>query len=647
MSGFDRRRRGGRKRDAQNIEYAKFEEEQKRLNQQRIRSNIDSNSSSGITGLKQTTPQVAASTNKSSTTETSSSSSSPPLSIDYLHSKKESDLNHSLSHNHNHNYKRRLSDIDDCVDRGNKKDDPSSRNKRKTISFVDENLSVSKNMRTSPSSLSASRRLEYVPDRTMDWNLEDDFHVSRKVTQDRTSSSSLSKKKNDSGKATVPTISETTAGLPSPIMKVGNNQSNSCDIDDADDDDDDFFQLMSIFQASKKKNNEDKSNVSTKKVAHSQSVPPPHANGIRSIKRGSSIGFSDDEDMEEKKDNDSSSSSSRKEIESHRDESIQNHNIMTHRRNHGDDDNDIDDDNDDDNNNSANKNSDSSCGGKKKSRSDVKKNRKNTRRNSSSDSSDDKESDSEDDKNKSPKRPRNPFTYAKEQDDLLSKMNHRQKATSYDNNNADDDDNDDDDDDGFMDDCKYIESQSPDKPKNKVSQSRKQRSSDYQNAASNDDDDDDEIVDDDIESPDKPKKKTSQSKKERSSDSSRNSGVKKSHTAEDDYPTSDGEEMLPRDADFRLEDLHPHFDDPKFGPYEMEPLLLTIDQTEEGQVLQVPASLNRYLIPFQKEGIKFLYECLSRKSGAILGDEMVRISSYYLPMFSCIYRKSISPQHNR
>ncbi|OEU22565.1 SNF2_N-domain-containing protein, partial [Fragilariopsis cylindrus CCMP1102] len=54
----------------------------------------------------------------------------------------------------------------------------------------------------------------------------------------------------------------------------------------------------------------------------------------------------------------------------------------------------------------------------------------------------------------------------------------------------------------------------------------------------------------------------------------------------------------------------------------MEPLLLTIDQTEEGQVLQVPASLNRYLIPFQKEGIKFLYECLSRKSGAILGDEM-------------------------
>ncbi|MGK3750051.1 MAG: hypothetical protein ACI8RD_002349 [Bacillariaceae sp.] len=622
MSGFDRRRRRGRTRDAQNIAYAKFEEEQKILNQQRITSNIDSNIGSGRTDLKQTPPQVAAST-KSSTTETSSTPTLP--------GNKDSDLNRN--YNHKHKRRRSLSDIDDCVDNKGKKDDRSSKNKRKTLSFVDEKFSINKNTRTSPSSLSTSRRLDDVPDRVMDWNLEDDFHISRKVTQDRKlplSSSSLSSKKNDSGKGSVPTISKTTTEL-SPIKKVGNNQSNSYDIDD-DDDEDDFFQLMPVFQASKKNKNEDKSNVSTKKAAPLQEVPPPRANGIRTTKRGSSIDFSDNEDRVEKKDNDSSSSS-RKEIESHRDETKHNHNKMTRKRNHGGDDNNIDDDrNDDDDDGDSirtKENNDSSCGGKKKSKSDVKKNRKNTHH-SSSDSSDDKESDSEDDKKKSPKRPRNPITYAKEQDDLLSKMNHRQKVASYNNNNDDGDG--DGDDDGFMDDCKYIESQSPDKPKKKASQSKKKRSSDHPNAASYDDDDDDDddnddIVDDDIESPDKTKKKTSQSKKKRSSDSSRNSGLKKSHIAEDDDPTSDGEETQPRDTGIGLEDLHPDFDDPKFGPYEMEPLLLTTDQTEEGQVLQVPASLNRYLIPFQKEGVKFLYECLSRKSGAILGDEMVRISS--------------------
>lgn len=66
-------------------------------------------------------------------------------------------------------------------------------------------------------------------------------------------------------------------------------------------------------------------------------------------------------------------------------------------------------------------------------------------------------------------------------------------------------------------------------------------------------------------------------------------------------------------------DLHPHFENPKFGPYEpMEPLAL-------GPSVQVPASLNRYLAPFQKEGIRFMYDCLARKSGVILGDEMVRL----------------------
>lgn len=78
-------------------------------------------------------------------------------------------------------------------------------------------------------------------------------------------------------------------------------------------------------------------------------------------------------------------------------------------------------------------------------------------------------------------------------------------------------------------------------------------------------------------------------------------------------------------------DLHPYFENPKFGPYEpMEPLALSSDK--DGPSVQVPASLNRYLAPFQKEGIRFMYDCLARESGVIMGDEMVR-SFFYRCVF--------------
>ena len=77
-----------------------------------------------------------------------------------------------------------------------------------------------------------------------------------------------------------------------------------------------------------------------------------------------------------------------------------------------------------------------------------------------------------------------------------------------------------------------------------------------------------------------------------------------------------------KDRGGSLDDLHPNFENPKFGPYEpMEPLVLSNSQEESP--VQVPASLNRYIAPFQKKGIQFMYDCLARNSGVILGDEMV------------------------
>mmetsp|Transcript_3344 Transcript_3344/g.8920 ORF Transcript_3344/g.8920 Transcript_3344/m.8920 type:complete len:1185 (-) Transcript_3344:13-3567(-) len=84
--------------------------------------------------------------------------------------------------------------------------------------------------------------------------------------------------------------------------------------------------------------------------------------------------------------------------------------------------------------------------------------------------------------------------------------------------------------------------------------------------------------------------------------------------------------------------LHPNFKNPKFGPYEpMEPLKLS--NYEDGTTVQVPASLNRYLAPFQKEGVRFMYDCLARNSGVLLGDEMgcgktVQVISLLCALFS-------------
>jgi len=68
-------------------------------------------------------------------------------------------------------------------------------------------------------------------------------------------------------------------------------------------------------------------------------------------------------------------------------------------------------------------------------------------------------------------------------------------------------------------------------------------------------------------------------------------------------------------------DLKPNIENPKLGPpSSLEPLIL---QKENHDVIySVPASINRYLPEYQREGIIFLFRHIIQNRGAILGDDM-------------------------
>jgi hypothetical protein len=90
--------------------------------------------------------------------------------------------------------------------------------------------------------------------------------------------------------------------------------------------------------------------------------------------------------------------------------------------------------------------------------------------------------------------------------------------------------------------------------------------------------------------------------------------------AYDSLEEDDEERLLDLDDKSLQGQLHPQFEDPHFGPYELVPLEL---EGDNGQRHQVPASLSRYLAPFQQEGVRFMHKCLTAKTGVILGDDMV------------------------
>jgi hypothetical protein len=71
----------------------------------------------------------------------------------------------------------------------------------------------------------------------------------------------------------------------------------------------------------------------------------------------------------------------------------------------------------------------------------------------------------------------------------------------------------------------------------------------------------------------------------------------------------------------------PQFDQPKFGPYDPPvPFILRSNNdnnnnNDDDSSYEVPASINRYLPNYQREGIEFMYKCgIATNVGAILGD---------------------------
>jgi hypothetical protein len=159
----------------------------------------------------------------------------------------------------------------------------------------------------------------------------------------------------------------------------------------------------------------------------------------------------------------------------------------------------------------------------------------------------------------------------------------------------------DDDDDGFLSDCEPVPAVKETKTRTKGSHDRKRTNS----------------VDSCRAEAKKPSSKKMDKRQRNDSaheEDDRRGGISCSFFEDDSGGDAD-------EGDCNPEALKPVLDDPQFGPdIPMQPLVL-IDG--EGNKQAVPASLNRYLAPFQKEGVKFMYNCLARRSGVILGDEMV------------------------
>jgi hypothetical protein len=78
------------------------------------------------------------------------------------------------------------------------------------------------------------------------------------------------------------------------------------------------------------------------------------------------------------------------------------------------------------------------------------------------------------------------------------------------------------------------------------------------------------------------------------------------------------------ETDIDIAALKPEFKAPRFGPFAVEtPFIL--GGGESGEQYEVPFSIARYLLPYQRAGIEFMYKsAIQPRKGAILGDGMYR-----------------------
>jgi len=100
-------------------------------------------------------------------------------------------------------------------------------------------------------------------------------------------------------------------------------------------------------------------------------------------------------------------------------------------------------------------------------------------------------------------------------------------------------------------------------------------------------------------------------------------GSLKAASRRESYEDSDVEIHSDDEQD---ESLIPSFADPKLGALSaLEPLKLP-QRKDQKSSHEIPASINRYLRGYQQHGVSFLYSCIMRNSGAILGDDMGLVS---------------------
>lgn len=106
------------------------------------------------------------------------------------------------------------------------------------------------------------------------------------------------------------------------------------------------------------------------------------------------------------------------------------------------------------------------------------------------------------------------------------------------------------------------------------------------------------------------------------SDEKQKTSEKVEHQIQLDDDESDCESNS-REIEQQKHDNMPEFDNPNFGPFAYEPLLLSTKSEDDDKDIayEVPASINRYLPGYQREGIKFIFDAaIVSKRGAVLGD---------------------------